>query len=314
MVEKMTRARATALLAAGTFGAAVRPSAAQAPLTLRIGTLQGDSYAEPFYAADGGFFAKIGINAEFTVNTNGNQLVQAIVGNSLDVAVVDPINLAHPVNAGVPFAFFAGGGLYSSDAPTTVIVVAKNSPLRTAKDLEGKTIGVPGLATISALGAQEWLRKSGADLERVSLVEIPLSAAAAALGRGTIAASVLVEPYLTVSRNDVRVFGKCFDALARSFYINCWFAPRAWIGANGDLIRRLTRAIYDTANWANTHHSETAAIVSKYFKLDEQTVRDMTRVRFSTQLEARLIQPLLDAAHDFKQLDKINAESLIVRV
>lgn len=314
MIRTMPRARAIALLAAAATGGLATRGGAQTLQTLRIGTLQGDSYAEPFYAADAGFFSKIGINAEFTINTNGNQLVQAVVGNALDIAVIDPINLAHPVNAGVPFAFFAGGGLYSSDAPTTVLVVNKSSPLRTAKDLEGKTIGVPGLATISALGAQEWIRKNGADLDRVSFVEIPLSAAPAALARGTIAASVLVEPYLTVSRADLRVFGKCFDALARSFYINCWFAPRAWLTANPDLAKHLTRTIYDTANWANTHHPETAAIVSKYFKLEEATVREMTRVRFSSSLEPRLIQPLLDAAHDFKQLDKVSAESLIVRV
>jgi NitT/TauT family transport system substrate-binding protein len=313
MSSTLSRSRAVALLAAGTLAAASR-AGAQTPVTLRIGTLQGDSYAEPFYAADGGFFGRAGISAEFTVNTNGNALVAAVVGNSLDIALVDPINLAHPVNAGVPLAFFAGGGLYSTNAPATVIVVPKDSPLKTAVDLEGKTLAVPGLASISSLAAQQWLRKAGANPSKISLTEIPQSAVQAALTRGTVAASILVEPYLTQARADIRVFAKCYDALAPSFYINAWFAPRAWLASNADLARRLTRAIYDTARWANTNHAQTAPILAKYTKLDEQTVRAMTRVPFATTLEPRLLQPVLDTAHDFNQLDKVNAESLIVRV
>jgi NitT/TauT family transport system substrate-binding protein len=313
-MKRLSRSRTIALLGGSVVAAFGHRARAQTPVTLRIGTLQGDSYAEPFYAADGGFFARAGISAEFTINTNGNQLAQAILSNALDVAIVDPINLAHPVAAGEPFAFFAGGGLYSTDAPTTAIVVAKNSSLQTPKDLEGKTVGVPGLATVSSIGAQQWLKKAGADLERVSLVEIPLSAAPAALVRGTVAASVLVEPYLSTARNDVRIFGKCFDAIAPSFYINSWFAPRAWLTANADLARRLTRAIYDTARWANTHHVETAPILSKYFKLEAATIAQMTRVRFGTSLDPRLLQPVLDVAHDFHQVDKVNAATLVMRV
>lgn len=101
---------------------------------------------------------------------------------------------------------------------------------------------------------------------------------------------------------------------APTLYINSWFAPRAWLARNSDLARRLTRAVYDTARWSNANHALTAPILANYSKLDEQTVRAMTRVPFATTLDARLLQPVLDTAHEFNQLDKINAETLIVRV
>lgn len=302
-----------ALLGSAAFSVTTRPAKSQTPLTLRIGTLQGDSYAEPFFAADAGFFARAGIDPVFTILTNGNAIAQAILGNSLDVAVVDPLNVAHPVSAGVPFAFFAGSGLYSTNASAAAIVVAKDSPLRSAKDLEGKTVGVPGLATISALAVQSWLRLSGINRDHVSLVEIPLSTVVPALSRGTVAAAFLAEPYLTVSLKELRIFAKCYDAIGPAFLINSWCATTAWIAANKDLTRRLTSVIYDTARWANAHHAESAPIVSKYFKLELQTVLGMVRVPFATTLDPRLIQPVLDAAHAFGQLGKVDAATLIAR-
>ena len=52
-----------------------------------------------FYAADGGFLARIGLTAEFTVNTNGNQLVQAIVAK---VFAAPPDLVAKTKQATVP--------------------------------------------------------------------------------------------------------------------------------------------------------------------------------------------------------------------
>lgn len=312
MNRGMSRASALAAIGAGT-GAFFFPAniGAQAPVKLRIGTSTSDAYAEPFFATDMGFFARAGIDADITIMNYGAQLATAIAAGALDVAVADPIQVAHPVDAGVPLAFFAGSGLYTSSAPTTVVVVAKDSPYKTARDLEGKSVAVPGLGSITALAASEWIRQSGAALERISLVELPYSAVRASLVRGTIGASVLSEPFLTDGKDDLRVLGKCHDAIGLSFYINSWFAPKAWLAKNPDLARRLTAAIYETARWANTHHLESAPICAKYLKLDIATVRAMTRVTFGTTLDPKLLQPVLDVAYRFHQLERVNAATLI---
>ena len=57
-------------------------------------------------------------------------------------AAVEPASLAAAVERGLPFALIAGAGLYSTAKPTSMMIVAKNSPLKTAKDLSGKTVAV----------------------------------------------------------------------------------------------------------------------------------------------------------------------------
>ena len=66
------------------------------------------------------------------------------------------------------------------------------------------------------------------------------------------------------------------------------------------------------AKWANAHHDESALILAKYAKADPSVLRAMIRVVHSTDLEPAHIQPPLDAALEFGQLEKrITAAELI---
>jgi hypothetical protein len=51
-----------------------------------------------------------------------------------------------------------------------------------------------------------------------------------------------------------------------------------------------------TAEWANAHHPESAAILLKYTKLTPEIVAHMNRATYGTALEPALIQPVIDNA------------------
>jgi NitT/TauT family transport system substrate-binding protein len=310
----ISRAQTLALLTA----AAVAPTAVRAQTAttkIRLGTSVSDSYGTAFYSIDGGFLGKAGISADVTILPNGERLVQAMAGNALDVAIADPIQVAHAINAGVPLVFIAGGGLYTSTAPATALIVAKNSPLRQPKDLEGTTVGVVGLASVSALAVREWMRQSSIDLDKVKLVEVGFPEMAAAVVRGTVSAAFLGEPFLSGHRDEIRIFAKAYDAIGKQFYICAWFTTRDWIDKNPDVAKRLVGAAYDTARWSNAHHAETATILAKYLKIEVDKVQAMTRCVYATSLDARLMQPMLDIAYKYKALEKpVDANTIFARV
>ncbi len=314
MNASLSRSRALGLLASAPLLGVPRRAAAQTT-TIRLGTSPADSFGEPFYAIAKGFLKQVGIEVELTLLSAASAIAGAVAGNALDVGLADPIQVAHPVNAGVSLAFFAGGGLYRSEAPTTLFVTAKSGPINAPKDLEGQNVAVISLASISSLAVREWLRQNGADVSNVKFIEMPFSAMTPALGRGTVAAAFLAEPFLTDARNDVRVLGKAFDAIAKSFYICSWFAPRDWIAKNADVARRLTQVVYQTARWANANQPESAPIIAEYTKIPVDRVRSMTRTQYATSLDARFMQPVLDVAYRYQQLERpVNANSLIVRI
>jgi NitT/TauT family transport system substrate-binding protein len=311
----LSRSRSLALLGAAASLAWATPLRAQSA-KLRIAAVPTDSYAEPYYINDGGFFSRAGIDVEINVFGTGGQIATAVAGGALDVGIADPIQVGSGFIRGVPFGFFAGGMMYSTDEPTSELCVSKTGPIKTAKDLEGKAIAVNGVKSMAEFATRDWIRDNGGDPAKVTFVEIPPAAVPPALQRGTVAAGMVSEPNLTIVADfDIVPLGKTYDACAKYFYIDLWFARREWIAANQETVRKMVGAIYEGARWANTHRPETLAILAKYAKLDVGKLGKMHRASYDTQLDPKKIQPPLDIAWKYKALERqLDANQLIVRV
>lgn len=280
---------------------------------IRVMAIPIDLYAQAYYAQDQGFFKKEGLDVEVTSVSNGGITAVALAGGTGDIAVTNPVQLATAVQKGVPFTIIAGSGLYSTKAPSTAIMVTQSSPLHTARDLEGKTIAVAALNDQSTIALKKWLTDAGADYKKVHMIELGYPDMIAALPAGRIDAAMLAEPFQTAARKSGdRLYAKPFDAIAPEFNIGIFMATRTWANAHPDLVKRFTNAIYAAAKWANSHHEESAVILGKYAKVDPKIINDAIRVVHSTDLEVGHIQPVLDAAYQFQQLDKpVKATDLI---
>jgi NitT/TauT family transport system substrate-binding protein len=309
----VTRARTLALLAA----ASAAPTAvrAQSVVTLRVGAATNDTFMEAHYGQEAGIFAKYGLNIEITDMPNSAAIVAAAAGGALDLGMCDMIQLAAPIEKGVQLAYFAGGSLYRSEAPQTLLCVARNGPIHTAKDLEGQTIGVVALNSLSSMSVTEWLTRNGVDMAKVKIFELPFSTMAPGLQRGTVAAAFIGEPFVSAAKQDVRILASTFDTIAKEFYIGAWFGPKDWPAKNPDVAKRFTAAIYETARWSNTHRDETAIVLSKMSKIDIERVRAMARSTFATSIDTKLMQPVIDMAVKYNMLAKrVNATELIMKV
>lgn len=212
-------------------------------------------------------------------------MVAAAAGNAIDVGMADLIQVGNAFNRGVPFGFIAPAGIYDSKLPTTLLCVATNSSFKTAKDLEGQAVAVVAIASIGAISFQEWLKAGGADVSRVKMLELPFSTMGPALTRGTVAAALIAEPFLSSFRNDVRGLGDTYTAIAKTFFLSGSFASRDWVNANRDVAKRLVAAFQAAAAWSNTHRDDTAPILAKYAKFDLETIRGMARATFATSLD-----------------------------
>lgn len=241
--------------------------------------------------------------------------MSALVGGALDVGLADALVLANAFNRGVPLVAIAGSGFYTRSESTSGLCVANSSAVRTAKGFEGQTIALATLVSEASVTTKTWLARNGADVTKVRFVEMPFSAMAAALQRGTVAGAYLPEPFLSQAAPRVRIVGDPPSAIADQFLVSLVVVSRAWISQNADTARRIVTAIYETARWSNQNHDLTAPILSKYSKVDVDAIRRNKRVLFATSLEPRMVQPLLDAAVTYKAIERhTNAADLIVRV
>jgi ABC-type nitrate/sulfonate/bicarbonate transport system substrate-binding protein len=285
----------TTLLLAGTATALswASEATAQTPPTIRIGTGLFDSGLLPMYAQELGMPQRAGIAFDIQTFKNNGTITQAIVGGALDVGIIDALQVANAVIHGIPLAFFAGGALFTHNSRTLMLVTAKSSPYHNARDLEGQSVAVSSLKSLSAAGTNEWLHANGADPDKVKLFEIGVSEMNAALERGTVAAALQGEPFLTEAKSNQRVLGIPFAAIAPEFYINSFVASRDWLTKNSALVGRLVSVIYQAARWANTKRADSAAIESRYTQIPIGIVNEMGRNSFATSLDPKLIEPEL---------------------
>jgi NitT/TauT family transport system substrate-binding protein len=280
--------------------------------TIRVLSVPVEAAADLYYAADQGFFKEAGLDVQIEVLAAAQNMVAVVAANYYDIGTITTVALAAARAHGIAAHMIAPGPLHLTADSTAMLMVLQSSPLRGAKDLDGKTIALTGLANISSFSVQAWLKKNGADLSSIKFAEMPLPTMAAALQAGRVDAAMMDEPFITSAGSFARPFAKPYDVIAPRFLVAGWFSSDAWLQQHPDLAAKFVGAMRKAHEWAATHPEETAAILVDHTKLTAETVARMARVRFGTTLDTLSLQPILDAAYASGMLAKPESASDLI--
>jgi NitT/TauT family transport system substrate-binding protein len=269
---------------------------AQSPQPLRVGCAPTDTYAQAYFAKDMGFFDAAGLDVTVETLASGAAITAALAGGSLDVGCGSPIQVGTAYERGVPFAFFAPGGIFAQNSPTTLLMVAKASPLTKPADLPGKTIAADALGSMTTVAIDAWLAHERIDPTSIKLVEMPFASMGAALDAGRVDAAFIAEPSLTAARAVAREFANPFASIASRFFISSWFATRPWLESNRAVAKKFLTVMQRTSAWANRNQATSGPILGAYTKLSPETLASMRRATYAESLDPSLLQPVLDWA------------------
>jgi NitT/TauT family transport system substrate-binding protein len=291
-----------------------RPAGAQAPAraTIRVGTPPFEAAAQVYFAAAQGYFTSAGLDVQIVPIGNSSAIAEAVASGSVDIGFSALLSIAIAHARGIPFVLVAPGNVYDPSAQSAALVVPAASTIHTARDLDGKTIGIPALRTISEYAPRYWIDKNGGDATTVKFLEIPFPSMADALAAGRIDAAWLAEPFISIDKRTTRVLTYAFDAIAHSFLISAWFSTAAWARAHPDLVTRFARAVIDAGTWANRNPAPSAEILTRDVKLDPATLATMVRARFGENLTAAMIQPQIDVAAHYGLFTSFPASELLI--
>jgi NitT/TauT family transport system substrate-binding protein len=306
--------RRTAIAAlGGAFAAPLlgRPVLGQ-DVPLRLATAPLDVSAQPYYALKYGFFKSAGLpNVTLETIATGAAMAVAVAGGAIDIAVNNIVGLAQAYERNVPFTMIAAAGLYSSSAPTSVLMVKNDSPLKTAADLNGKTLGASGLRGVAQFAPMAWVDQHGGQSSTLKFVELTSPEMLSAIPSGKIDAGVIIEPYIAEAKKTMRVLANCFDAIAPTFIISAHFCNLGWAKAHTDIVKRYAAAMQATAAWANTHHDQSAEVLIDIAHLKPDVVQSMTRSVYGDKLDPAQIQPVVDVTAKYTGEPSFPAAKLI---
>jgi NitT/TauT family transport system substrate-binding protein len=302
--------------AAATFALPLLPGRAWAagPVTVRLAAAPDDDITPILYGQSSGIFKKAGLDVHLSVLGSGSATASAVAGGAIDIGKSSLTSLISAHARGIPFVIVAPAALYLESAPIAGLVVAKDSAIVSGRDFNGKTVSASSLKDLMAVATQAWIDQHGGDSTSVHFIEIPSSAVSVALGQKKIDGATMVTPALAqaLDSGNAKLLGRSFSAIAKRFLVAGWFVTRDYVAHNDDTVRRFVAAFREAATYTDTHHAETVALLAGYSHLEPETVRRMVRSTVGTSVEARDIQPVIDAAVRYKVIDRPFAASELI--
>lgn len=309
----MKRAQSVGIVAALTLAGRTR-ALSQESSTIRVAGPATDGFKVIYYGVRSGLFAKHGLNVEITLVSNGTAAAAALTSGDIDVAMFNIVTLIRANRHGLAMRMLAANALVVSDKPIVSTVVLKDSPIRQARDLNGKTVACPGLGDVISVGTQAWIDQRGGDSKTVKLIEIGNISPLAILEQGRADAASLNEPFASqvVATGKVRVLGTPLEAIAKRFAGGAFAVMEPFVEKNFETMRRLAQAIHEAALYTNSHLPETVALVASYSGVEPEAVAKMNRAIDPEYSDVRIIQPVIDALAKYGVIDKtFPAEELI---
>jgi NitT/TauT family transport system substrate-binding protein len=276
------------------YAGALQPLRAQTVPTINIATVPVDAGAQVYYAADLGYFEPAGFTGTVSSITNGNAILNAVITGSIDVGYSNILSLEVAFKKGAPVTIVAPAAINTDTHPTNFMYVNAKSPIRVAKDLEGKTIAASPLGSMSQWAAVAWVDKYGGDSSRLKFVELPFPDMIPALLAGRVDAIYVVEPFGAAARPVARMLAEPYAAISKRLLGGAWFSSTQWVNAHPDLAARFAKAMRQTAVWANANQAKSAAILQKYTHVDSNLIAQMNRARYAETLDPADLQVTID--------------------
>jgi NitT/TauT family transport system substrate-binding protein len=295
--------RKTALALGSAFLAAPAALSAQALAPLTLGAVPEESVTPALWASQSGMFRRAGIDADVQSASSGTAIAAGVAGGSYAIGKSSLVAIVTAHAKGLPFVFVAGGSLYDTKFPYSVLAAKADSPLKTAADLNGKTLAVPALNDLTTMATKGWVDSHGGDSSTLKLLEYPFAQIPDALAAGRVDAGFIADPVLqqALDAKKVRVFAHAFDAVAPQFMVTGWFVTADYAAKNQAVLEKFARTMREASGYVAGHPADAVGVLAKFSKVDPDVIAKTHRIGYAP-LEPKYIQPVIDICAKYKAI------------
>lgn len=233
---------------------------------LNVGYVPAGDWAPSFIAKDKGFFEKRKLDVTLTRIALVPNIPPSIVAGSLDIGISTPTVLFDAAEGGIDVIAIAGGTRFTKDAAIFSVVARSEVKVQTAKDLEGKKVGVPGVRSIADVIFRKWLLQNGVQPSRMTIVETPFPQMRDLLKGGTVDAVAVLEPFRSriVADNTGYKVADYAAEVNPDMIGGVWIAKGDWARKNPALVQAFRDALAEAIEFTKTNTDEARTIEHKY--------------------------------------------------
>jgi NitT/TauT family transport system substrate-binding protein len=226
------------------------PAAAQTKVT--IGYPTASDFLPAFIAKEEGCFDKHKIDATMT---------------RIQIGMSTPTVMLQTREGGLDLVGIAGATRMVKANPSMSLVMRKGVDVKTAADVKGKKIGVPGLNSVADVMFKKWLKNNGVKPEEVTFIEATFPQMPDLLKGGTLDGVVAVEPIRSrIVGADIgyRIPEEFYVAVNPDSLLTLWSATGAWAKANPEVIKNFRACLAEGLASLKANPEKAKEIEKKY--------------------------------------------------
>lgn len=272
---------------------------AVAQVKLDLGYTQANAFMAAFVAKDQGLFAKRGLEVSLQVVPQGSTIASAMAGGTLQVGTLTPPAFLLAVEGGIDAQIVAAATHQTKANPTIGVMAREGSNIRTAADMRGKRIGVPGLNGGNHIVMMKWLKNSGVDPKQVSFVETAFPQMGDLLKGSQIDLVVPVEPFIGRIQQTKAGYLVTVPTITDSFLESFYIMNREFVQKSPKAARDFREAIREAVAWISKNEAEARKTQVTYLKLPEQAAQTIKLPTFAVDVQPQDMQFWIDLLKDF---------------
>ena len=263
--------------------------------TVQLGLIPIVDVAPVYLGVKQGFYAQHGLKLSISTAQGGAAIVPGVVSGQFQFGFSNMTSLMVAQSNNVPVKAVSHGiastGVQGKDFGA--ITVKKGSPIKSAKDLEGKKVAINTLKNINETAVRESVRKAGGDPDEVKFVELAFDQMPAALDSGQIDAAMVVEPALATvkSQGGVEIASPLVD-VAPNLTVAMYFTSAQYAQKNPDVVKRFQEATAQSLAYADAHPDEVRQIVTTYTRIPTAVLDRVTLPKWPAEANRSSIEAL----------------------
>ncbi|WP_405592807.1 ABC transporter substrate-binding protein [Streptomyces sp. NBC_01092] len=281
--------------------------------TVKLGLIPIVDVAPLYLGQKKGLFEKQGLKLEFTTAQGGAAIVPGVTSGQFQFGFSNVTSLMVAQSNGVPVKAVANGiastGVRGKDF--NGLMVKKNSPVKSAKDLEGKKVAINTLKNINETAVRQAVREAGGDPDKVQLVEMAFDQMPAALDQGQIDAACVVEPATaTIRSQGGREIASPLIDIAPELTVAMYFTSAQYAQQHPDLVEKFQAATAESLAYAEAHPDEARQIVTTYTKIPQAVLDQVILPKWPAEPNRASIEALMKLGEEdglFKKTPDLDA-------
>ncbi|OHV32310.1 nitrate ABC transporter substrate-binding protein [Pseudofrankia sp. EUN1h] len=299
----MATGAVTALLlsACGGSSGSDSPSSDSTPgtTTVNVGVIPIVDVAPIYLGVQQGFFKAEGLNLKLATAQGGAAIVPGVTSGQYQFGFSNTTSLLLAASKGLPVkALTAGVATTGSEGKDFgAVVVPADSPIHSAADLAGKRVAVNTLNNINTTTVNAAVRAGGGDPSGIDYVELAFPEITPAVAKGDVDAGQLVEPFLTIAKNQgMREVTSNYAATNPSLTIAMYFTSANYAKSHPDVVRRFTTAMNKSLAYADGNPDAVRTVLTSYLKIDPAVQKAITLPKWPTAISTDSVGKLADLA------------------